>query len=49
MEIAGKRCDAMKGLMELLTKKNPDTDEIMEEDYDDYEEIFINTNALSKV
>jgi hypothetical protein len=46
MEIAGHRYEATEGLMELLTKKDPDIDKIIEEDYEDYKEILFNTNAL---
>ena len=46
MNIAGKIYNATKGLMELLTKKDPDTDDIIDEDYDDYKNILIDTNAI---
>jgi len=46
MEIAGKKYEATQGLMELLTKKDPNTDLCIEEDFDDYKEIIINSNAL---
>ena len=46
MNIAGKMYNATKGLMELLTKKDPDTDEIMEEDYQDYKQILNDTSAI---
>jgi hypothetical protein len=46
MEIAGKKYEATEGLMELLTKKDPDIDKIIEEDYEDYKEILFNTNAV---
>jgi hypothetical protein len=46
MEIADKKYEATKGLMELLTKKDPDLDKCIEEDYDDYKEILLNTNAI---
>jgi hypothetical protein len=46
MEIAGKRYKATRGLMELLTKKDPDTDQIIEEEYGDYKTILWDTKAL---
>ena len=46
MEIAGKKYEATPGLMELLTKKDPNIDLCIEEDFDDYKEIILNTNAL---
>jgi hypothetical protein len=46
MEIAGHRYEATEGLMELLTKKDPDMDKIIEEDKEDYKRILIDTNAL---
>jgi hypothetical protein len=46
MEIAGKKYEATRGLMELLTKKDPNVDLCIEEDFDDYKEIILNTNAL---
>ena len=33
------------GLLELLFKKNPDLDKLTKEDWDNYKEILINTNA----
>ncbi len=46
MEIAGKKYEATAGLMELLTKKDPNTELCIEEDYEDYKEILLNTNAI---
>jgi hypothetical protein len=46
MEIAGKKYEATEGLMELLTKKDPDLDKCIEEDYEDYKEILNSTNAI---
>ena len=36
----------LKDFMELLTKKDPNLDLCIEEDYEDYKEILVNTNAL---
>jgi hypothetical protein len=46
MEIAGHRYEATEGLMELLTKKDPDKSKVYEEDKEDYKRILIDTNAL---
>jgi hypothetical protein len=46
MEIAGHRYEATEGLMELLTKIDPDMDKIIEEDKVDYKRILIDTNAI---
>jgi hypothetical protein len=46
MEIADHKYEATPGLMELLTKKDPDMDKIFEEDKVDYKRIIIDTNAL---
>jgi hypothetical protein len=46
MEIAGSKYEAIQGLMELLTKKDPDTELCIKEDFDDYKEIILNSNAL---
>ena len=46
LEIAGKKYNATEGLLELLTKKDPDEDLCIEEDYEDYKEILTNTNAI---
>src|SRR5882724_4751094 len=46
LEIAGKRYEATKGLMELLTKKDPNTELCFEDDYVDYKQILMSTNAL---
>jgi hypothetical protein len=46
MEIAGKRCETIRGLMKILTKKDPDTNLCIDEDFNDYKEIILNTNAL---
>jgi hypothetical protein len=40
MEIAGKKYKATRGLMELLAKKDPDKNVIIEQDFDDYQEII---------
>jgi hypothetical protein len=46
MEIAGKKYNATEGLMELLTKKDPNSELCIEEDYEDYKEILEKTNAI---
>src|SRR5882724_11883076 len=46
LEIAGKKYQATKGLMELLTKKDPKTELCFDDDYEDYKEILMSTNAL---
>jgi len=46
MKIAGEKYEATEGLMELLTKKDPDTELCIEQDYEDYKEILLNTNAI---
>jgi hypothetical protein len=46
IEIAGKKYEATAGLMELLTKKDPNEDICIEEDYEDYKEILEKTSAI---
>ena len=46
LEIAGKKYNATEGLMELLTKKDPDLELCIDEDYEDYKEILEKTNAI---
>ena len=46
MEIAGHRYEATEGLMELLTKIDPDKSKVYEEDKEDYKRILIDTNAI---
>jgi hypothetical protein len=46
MEIASHRYEATEGLMELLTKKDPDMSKVYEEEKEDYKRILIDTNAL---
>jgi hypothetical protein len=46
MEIAGHRYEATEGLMELLTKKDPDMSKVIEEYKEDYKRILNDTNAI---
>ena len=46
ISIKGKEYFATVGLMELLTKSNPNEAKIIQHDYNNYKEMLVNTNAL---
>lgn len=46
MAIKDKKYNATSGLMELMIKSNPDKNKITEEDYKNYKQILIDTNAI---
>ena len=46
IEIAGKKYNATEGLMELLTKTDPESEIFTDQDVKDYKEILEKTNAI---